>query len=90
MRLLCSLLSFYECRHDFSIVMIEVSNPAIGYKGSEKTDGTPPTPPPIDEVAMRGQLTTKQRQPGRVGASRGKYNAQHCVSLSAGFGTTSR
>jgi|CEGF01.1.fsa_nt_gi hypothetical protein len=32
MRLPCSLLSFYGCRHDFSIVMIEVNNPAIEHK----------------------------------------------------------
>lgn len=32
MRLPCSLLSFYGCRNDFSIVMIEVNNPAIEHK----------------------------------------------------------
>ncbi|SDI81519.1 hypothetical protein SAMN04487867_114126 [Vreelandella titanicae] len=37
MRLPCSLLSFYECRNDFSIVMIEESNPAIGYNGLKKS-----------------------------------------------------
>lgn len=54
----CSLLSLYECRHDFSIVMIEVNNPAIEHKKVLKKSMAPS----VHAVATLGYTPKKHER----------------------------